>query len=134
LTEDRDSERDEARGPLRQLIGSTLVSLRVVLISMIPALQFDNWQWLALQLATPVMRWKPGRSTALRWRTCGSAAPYPRRFDRLGHLLARGGRRVELDTRDLGRVVDGSDPVELAELAFARAGARGPPRAGGRHL
>src|SRR3712207_4501797 len=24
---------------------------------MIPALQFDNWQWLALQLATPVVLW-----------------------------------------------------------------------------
>ena len=24
---------------------------------MIPALQFDNWQWLALQLATPVVIW-----------------------------------------------------------------------------
>ena len=27
------------------------------LVSMIPALQFDNWQWLALQLATPVVLW-----------------------------------------------------------------------------
>jgi len=24
---------------------------------MIPALQFDNWQWLALNLATPVVIW-----------------------------------------------------------------------------
>ena len=24
---------------------------------MIPALQFDNWQWLALSLATPVVLW-----------------------------------------------------------------------------
>jgi Cu+-exporting ATPase len=29
----------------------------VLLISMIPALQFDNWQWLSLQLATPVVLW-----------------------------------------------------------------------------
>jgi Cu+-exporting ATPase len=27
----------------------------VLLLSMIPALQFDNWQWLALNLATPVV-------------------------------------------------------------------------------
>ena len=26
-------------------------------MSMIPALQFDNWQWLSLQLATPVVLW-----------------------------------------------------------------------------
>ena len=24
---------------------------------MIPALQFDNWQWLVLKLATPVILW-----------------------------------------------------------------------------
>ena len=29
----------------------------VLLISMVPALQFDNWQWLALNLATPVVLW-----------------------------------------------------------------------------
>ena len=31
--------------------------LPVVLLSMIPALQFDNWQWLALTLAAPVVVW-----------------------------------------------------------------------------
>ena len=29
----------------------------MLLLSMIPPLQFDNWQWLALQLATPVVVW-----------------------------------------------------------------------------
>ncbi len=29
----------------------------VLLIAMIPALQFDNWQWLSLQLATPIVLW-----------------------------------------------------------------------------
>ncbi len=44
--------------PLRQrLIISALLSLPVLLVSMIPALQFDNWQWLALNLATPVVIW-----------------------------------------------------------------------------
>ena len=41
--------------PLRtRLILSTLLGLPVLLLSMIGPLQFDNWQWLALQLATPV--------------------------------------------------------------------------------
>ncbi len=48
---------DESR-PLRlRLIASALLSVPVLLISMIPALQFDHWQWLALQLATPVVIW-----------------------------------------------------------------------------
>ncbi|MGD9736997.1 MAG: heavy metal translocating P-type ATPase [Solirubrobacterales bacterium] len=44
--------------PLRQrLIVSALLSLPVLVLSMVPPLQFDNWQWLALQLATPVVLW-----------------------------------------------------------------------------
>jgi Cu+-exporting ATPase len=44
--------------PLRtRLIASALLALPVLLMSMIPALQFENWQWLALQLATPVVLW-----------------------------------------------------------------------------
>jgi Cu+-exporting ATPase len=49
------AEQDEIK-PLRdRLVLSALLSLPVLLISMIPALQFDNWQWLALNLATPVV-------------------------------------------------------------------------------
>ncbi|MET7853591.1 heavy metal translocating P-type ATPase [Streptomyces avermitilis] len=43
---------------LRQrLTVSALLALPVVLLSMIPALQFDNWQWLSLTLAAPVVVW-----------------------------------------------------------------------------
>ena len=41
----------------RRLIVSALLSAPTLLLSMIPALQFDNWQWLAMQLATPVVLW-----------------------------------------------------------------------------
>jgi Cu+-exporting ATPase len=40
-----------------RLTVSALLALPVVLLSMIPALQFDNWQWLALTLAAPVVVW-----------------------------------------------------------------------------
>ena len=33
------------------------LALPVLLMSMVPALQFDNWQWLALTLASPVVVW-----------------------------------------------------------------------------
>ena len=36
---------------------SAVLAVPVVLLSMIPALQFDNWQWLALTLAAPVVVW-----------------------------------------------------------------------------
>ncbi|WUS98397.1 heavy metal translocating P-type ATPase [Streptomyces sp. NBC_00708] len=41
---------------LRQrLITAVLLAVPVILMSMIPALQFDNWQWLSLTLAAPVV-------------------------------------------------------------------------------
>ncbi|WP_427922367.1 heavy metal translocating P-type ATPase [Streptomyces sp. cg40] len=51
-------EDDPELGALRdRLTVSALLALPVVLLSMIPALQFDNWQWLALTLAAPVVVW-----------------------------------------------------------------------------
>jgi Cu+-exporting ATPase len=49
---------DPETAALRQrLTVSALLALPVVLMSMIPALQFDNWQWLSLTLAAPVVVW-----------------------------------------------------------------------------
>ncbi|USQ86835.1 heavy metal translocating P-type ATPase [Streptomyces phaeoluteigriseus] len=43
---------------LRQrLFVSLALSVPVVLMAMAPALQFDNWQWLSLTLAAPVVVW-----------------------------------------------------------------------------
>ena len=41
----------------QRLIVSSALALPVLLMSMIPALQFGNWQWLALTLASPVAVW-----------------------------------------------------------------------------
>jgi Cu+-exporting ATPase len=51
-------EKDDEVARLRQrLVISAALSLPVLLMSMIPMLQFDNWQWLALTLASPVVVW-----------------------------------------------------------------------------
>ncbi|MDQ3166681.1 MAG: heavy metal translocating P-type ATPase [Actinomycetota bacterium] len=43
---------------LRQrLVGSAALAVPVVLLAMIRPLQFDNWQWLSLTLAAPVVMW-----------------------------------------------------------------------------
>ncbi|MFJ4198294.1 heavy metal translocating P-type ATPase [Streptomyces sviceus] len=43
---------------LRQrLFVSVALAVPVIALSMVPALQFDNWQWLALTLASPVVVW-----------------------------------------------------------------------------
>ncbi|MEU9251316.1 heavy metal translocating P-type ATPase [Streptomyces sp. NPDC048270] len=50
--------RDPALAALRErLLVSAGLALPVVLLSMVPALQFDNWQWLSLTLAAPVVVW-----------------------------------------------------------------------------
>ncbi|MET0781034.1 MAG: heavy metal translocating P-type ATPase [Microbacterium sp.] len=56
--EPEDSEVSAELLSLRQrLIISTVLTVPVVAMSMIPALQFTNWQWLALALAGPVAVW-----------------------------------------------------------------------------
>ncbi|NML48953.1 cadmium-translocating P-type ATPase [Streptomyces sp. R302] len=41
----------------RRLVVSAVLAFPVVLLAMVPALQFDNWQWLSLALASPVVLW-----------------------------------------------------------------------------
>ncbi|MER5698478.1 heavy metal translocating P-type ATPase [Streptomyces mirabilis] len=51
-------DEDPELASLRErLVVSALLALPVVLMSMVPALQFDNWQWLSLTLAAPVVVW-----------------------------------------------------------------------------
>lgn len=51
-----DSAEDGALRTLRQrLITSVVLAVPVIAMAMIPALQFDNWQWLSLTLAAPVV-------------------------------------------------------------------------------
>ncbi len=50
----RPSDADEA---LRRLIVAIVLGVPVLVLSMIPALQFRNWQWLAFTLAAPVATW-----------------------------------------------------------------------------
>ncbi|MEV5077643.1 heavy metal translocating P-type ATPase [Streptomyces sp. NPDC056159] len=62
---DAESRPDEERAPrdpelasLRErLVVSALLAAPVVLLAMVPAFQFTNWQWLSLTLAAPVVVW-----------------------------------------------------------------------------
>ncbi|PPI50113.1 copper-translocating P-type ATPase [Rathayibacter tritici] len=56
---DDDATRDdtERRALRTRLRVSALLAVPVVLLSMIPPLQFANWQWLCLALASPVAVW-----------------------------------------------------------------------------
>jgi Cu+-exporting ATPase len=48
---------DETAALRQRLLISAVLTLPVLLMAMVPALQFDNWQWAALTLASPVVVW-----------------------------------------------------------------------------
>ncbi|MFE9962331.1 heavy metal translocating P-type ATPase [Streptomyces sp. NPDC005525] len=53
-----DTDAAGALSALRQrLVVSAVLTAPVVLLAMVPAFQFDNWQWLSLTLAAPVVVW-----------------------------------------------------------------------------
>jgi Cu+-exporting ATPase len=72
-TADDTSEAGAGDGLGSRTLVAAALSLPLLLVSMVPALQFDYWQWVALALATPVVFWA-GRSfhvaalTSLRHR------------------------------------------------------------------
>ncbi|MEO7373787.1 MAG: heavy metal translocating P-type ATPase [Terrimesophilobacter sp.] len=53
----RQTSDDETSLLRRRVIVSAVLALPVVVLSMVPAWQFMNWQWLALTLAAPVTIW-----------------------------------------------------------------------------
>ena len=55
--DETDADIDET-APLRQrLLTSLVLTVPVIVLTMIPALQFDGWQWISLTLAAPVVTW-----------------------------------------------------------------------------
>jgi Cu+-exporting ATPase len=50
-------EPDRVADLRRRLVVAVTLGLPVLLLSMVPPLQFDGWQWVALVLATPVAIW-----------------------------------------------------------------------------
>src|SRR5262245_30377889 len=60
----------------RRLLVATVLTAPVVLLSMVPALQFDGWEWVALALSTPVVLWAGAgfHRVALKLARHGSAS------------------------------------------------------------
>ncbi|MFF3861463.1 heavy metal translocating P-type ATPase [Streptomyces sp. NPDC002209] len=51
------AEDDHVRKDRERLLITALLCLPVLVLSMVPALQFRNWQWLCLVLSAPVVVW-----------------------------------------------------------------------------
>ncbi|MFE7843926.1 heavy metal translocating P-type ATPase [Microbacterium sp. NPDC057407] len=54
---DHDLDDRELTGLRQRLIGSIVLSVPVIVLAMVPALQFTSWQWASLALAAPVVVW-----------------------------------------------------------------------------
>lgn len=63
------------RGLGTRLAVSAALALPVVLLSMIPALRFDGWTWVALALTVPVVTWAAWPLHVAGWRAMLHASP-----------------------------------------------------------
>ncbi|MDP2774544.1 MAG: heavy metal translocating P-type ATPase [Nocardioides sp.] len=54
---DKGDGADPTRSLRQRLLVSALLSIPVIAMAMVPALQFTHWQWLSLTLAAPVVVW-----------------------------------------------------------------------------
>jgi Cu+-exporting ATPase len=70
-----DVEEPDELKPLRErLIASIVLTVPVVAFGMIPALQFDSWQWASLTLAFPVVTWAAWPFHKAAWTNLRHAA------------------------------------------------------------
>ncbi|MGE3324359.1 MAG: heavy metal translocating P-type ATPase [Acidimicrobiia bacterium] len=94
---------DLATAALRQrLIISALLAAPVVALAMIPALQFDNWQWLSLTLASPVVVWGAWPFHRAAWLNLRHAAASMDTLISLGTVAAFGWSLYALFLGDAG--------------------------------
>ncbi len=56
-SDEQHTRENEAADWWQRLVISAVLTLPVLAMSMVPALQFDNWQWISLTLASPVVVW-----------------------------------------------------------------------------
>jgi len=85
-----------------RLLVSAALSLPVLLLAMIEPLQFDYWQWLSLQLATPVVLWGAWPFHRAAWLNLKHATATMDTLISVGTLAAWGWSVVALFLLDAG--------------------------------
>jgi len=81
----------DAVEPLRRrLLASLVLTLPVLVLSMVPAAQFDYWQWLSLTLAAPVVTWGAWPFHKAAWANLRHAAATMDTLISVGVLAAFG--------------------------------------------
>ncbi len=75
-----------------RLITAVVLSVPVVAMAMIPALQFTYWQWLSLTLAAPVVVWAGWPFHRAAWTNLGTARRRWTRWSRWARWPRSAGR------------------------------------------
>ena len=83
-------------GLRRRVVIAAALSAPVLALAMVPALQFDGWQWLSLVLATPVVLWAGFPFHSAAWRNLRHGATTMDTLVSLGTLAAWGWSVVAL--------------------------------------
>src|SRR3954447_13010078 len=86
----------------RRLVVAAALSAPVLVLAMIPALQFEGWQWLAFALGTPVVLWAGLPFHRSAWRSLRRGATTMDTLVSLGTLAAWGWSVVALCFLDAG--------------------------------
>ncbi|MFH9548895.1 heavy metal translocating P-type ATPase [Streptomyces sp. NPDC017435] len=89
VREDR-SQDPELAALRHRLLVSVLLAAPVVLLAMVPSFQFDNWQWLSLTLAAPVVVWGGGPLHKAAWTNLRHGAATMDTLVSVGTLAALG--------------------------------------------
>ena len=87
-----------------RLLVAVALSAPVLALAMIPALQFDGWQWLSLALATPVVLWAGWPFHRAAWRGLRHGAATMDTLISLGTLAAWGWSLIALCFLGAGRL------------------------------
>ncbi len=102
---DTAAEEPDPTASLRtRLIICTVLTVPVVAMATIPALQFDNWQWLSLTLAAPVVVWGGFPFHRAAWANLRHGAATMDTLISMGTLAAFGWSLYALFLGDAGMV------------------------------
>jgi P-type Cu+ transporter len=99
-----EEEVDETASLRRRVTVSAALAVPVILLAMVPALQFDGWQWVSLVLATPVVAWGAAPFHRSTWRNLRHGAATMDTLISVGVLAAFGWSLYALVPGDAGEI------------------------------
>jgi P-type Cu+ transporter len=114
---------DPTRALRDRLVASALLAVPVVLLAMVPALQFDAWQWFSLTLAAPVVVWGAWPFHRAAWANIRHGTATMDTLISVGTLAAFGWSLYALFLGDAG------DPAMRHGFSLTSPARRSPPTA-----